>query len=80
MIRISHHSGIPHVVSYLAILFMVLFVSAAQWTDYYVSPLGDNSNAGTSPAKAWKTIGKVAQGEQKTGNTTMAMLRDFFLT
>ena len=63
MIRISH----------LAILFMVLFVSAAQATDYYVSPLGDNSNAGTSPAKAWKTIGKVAQGEQKTGNTMMML-------
>jgi hypothetical protein len=52
---------------------MVLFVSAAQATDYYVSPLGDNSNAGTSPAKAWKTIGKVAQGEQKTGNTMMML-------
>ena len=59
MIRISH----------LAILFMVLFVSAAQATDYYVSPLGDNSNAGTSPAKAWKTIIKVNGATFRPGDS-----------
>lgn len=28
-------------------------------TDYYVSPSGSDSNPGTSPGQAWKTIGKV---------------------
>jgi len=48
---------------------MVLFVSAAQATDYYVSPLGDNSNAGTSPAKAWKTIIKVNGATFRPGDS-----------
>ncbi len=36
-------------------------ISAASTTGvtYYVSPTGNNSNAGTSPAKPWKTIVKV---------------------
>ena len=33
--------------------------SAAPATDYYVSPAGNDSNSGTSPAEAWQTIGKV---------------------
>lgn len=28
-------------------------------TNYYVSPLGDDANAGTSPAKAWRTLSQV---------------------
>ncbi len=33
--------------------------ASASGVTYYVSPTGNNNNAGTSPAKAWKTIAKV---------------------
>ena len=42
--------------------------SAAQASDYYVSPSGNNSNPGTSPAKAWKTISKVNGVTFKAGD------------
>ena len=44
------------------LIFLVLLLildSAAQGTDYYVSPSGSDTNPGTSPGQAWKTITKV---------------------
>ena len=35
---------------------------------YYVSPNGNDTNDGTSPAKAWKSIEKVNQIALKAGN------------
>src|SRR5262249_37352096 len=32
---------------------------AARGTAYYVSPSGDDANAGTSPAAAWRTLARV---------------------
>lgn len=37
----------------------VLLTSAAQATDYYVSPSGNDSAAGTSPSAAWRTFAPV---------------------
>ncbi|MEE9370721.1 MAG: hypothetical protein V3W45_04525, partial [Sedimentisphaerales bacterium] len=41
------------------IFFAVLVVSIAQATEYYVSPAGNDSKAGTLAQQAWKTINKV---------------------
>lgn len=43
-------------------VFIVLLLSmgaAVQGTGYYVSPSGSDSNPGTSPGQAWKTIAEV---------------------
>lgn len=38
---------------------LFLYSVVAQGTDYYVSNSGNDNNAGTSPALAWKTLSKV---------------------
>ena len=45
------------------ILILTLAVKAllAQAVTYYVSPTGNDANNGTSPAQAWRTIGRVQQ-------------------
>ncbi len=37
-------------------------------TTYYVSLSGSDSNTGTSPASAWRTVGRVDQAELKPGD------------
>jgi hypothetical protein len=53
-----------------AMLFaaILLFTPAAQATDYYVSVSGNNSNPGTSPKNAWKSIEKVNSVQFKAGD------------
>jgi len=46
-----------HPLLYLAVLAMS-FSSSVEGTDYYVSPAGDDSDPGTSPTEAWRTIDK----------------------
>ncbi len=46
-------------VSLISLVLLLVLSSASQATDYYVSPSGSDSNAGTSPGEAWQTIGKV---------------------
>jgi hypothetical protein len=38
---------------------LLLAIAAASAADFYVSPAGNDSNAGTSSAAPWKTVGKV---------------------
>ena len=43
-------------------VFCILIITLglkANGTDYYLSPAGNDSASGTSPEKAWKSIGKV---------------------
>ena len=53
------------------IFFAVLAVSIAQATEYYVSPAGNDSNAGTSAQQAWKTINKVNVTTFKAGDSIL---------
>lgn len=41
------------------VILIVLASSVANATDYYVSPKGNNANAGTSSAAPWRTISRV---------------------
>lgn len=43
----------------LLTVFMFLYATIVQGTDYYVSSGGDDNKAGTSPALAWKSLAKV---------------------
>ncbi|MCO5274613.1 MAG: right-handed parallel beta-helix repeat-containing protein [Flavobacteriales bacterium] len=45
----------------LATALLATSALLAQATDYYVSPTGNDSNNGTSPSTAWKTIDRVNQ-------------------
>ncbi len=49
-------------------LMMLALSGSVQATDYYVSPNGDDGNAGTSPSQAWKTIDKVNSRAFKPGD------------
>lgn len=40
------------------VMMLVLSLSAAAQNNYYVSPSGSDSNNGTSPGTAWKTVNK----------------------
>ena len=40
-------------------------------TDYYVSNNGNDSNSGTSPAQAWKTLDKVSQHQFSAGDKVL---------
>jgi hypothetical protein len=57
-------------ISASAMLFaaLLLFAPAAQATDYYISVSGNNSNPGTSPVEAWKSIEKVNSVRFKAGD------------
>ncbi len=57
-------------ISASAMLFaaLLLFAPAAQATDYYISVSGNNSNPGTAPKKAWKSIEKVNSVRFKAGD------------
>jgi len=50
------HKNSIYLISFVLLLCQSGLV---QGTDYYVSPSGSDSNAGTSSGQAWKTIGKV---------------------
>jgi hypothetical protein len=52
-----------------AICLSASIASLARATDYYVSPSGNDSKSGTSPANAWKTINKVNFTEFEPGDT-----------
>ena len=52
--------------NYLIVLLSVLCFSSYA-TNYYISPLGDDDNSGTSEALAWRTIGKVNQASNGFG-------------
>lgn len=54
--------------SCLLFLCTYLFFSLAQAADYFVSPDGNDGNAGTSVANAWRTIGK-ANASLRAGDT-----------
>jgi len=43
----------------MSFVLLLGLCSAALGTTYYVSPSGNDNDAGTSPSTAWKTIGKV---------------------
>jgi len=43
----------------MRLLALLLLVAVAGAAEYYVSPSGNDANAGTSSAAPWKTIGKV---------------------
>src|SRR5687768_12343321 len=58
----------PHCRALLTILAVVLFVGNTLATTYYVRVTGDDGNAGTSPATAFKKIGKAAD-EAVAGDT-----------
>ncbi len=40
-------------------------------TKYYVSPNGNDSNSGTSPEQAWKTLARVNAGPLKSGDAVL---------
>ncbi len=52
----------------LSIIFLVLFVTSSFATTYYVSPSGNDSNSGTSPSEAWRTLDKVSSFSPKPGD------------
>lgn len=58
-------------IQYLAILFVVflLLASVARAANYYICSSGDDSNPGTSPEQAWKTIDKVNETTFKVGDS-----------
>jgi hypothetical protein len=43
----------------VCLLMLLRLAGTARATDYYVSPSGSDTNPGTSPEQAWKTINKV---------------------
>ncbi|MHC4571544.1 MAG: right-handed parallel beta-helix repeat-containing protein [Planctomycetota bacterium] len=43
----------------LSLVLLLVLSTAAQATDYYVSPSGNDANSGTSPGQAWQTISKI---------------------
>jgi Right handed beta helix region len=49
-------------------VFFLMAASTARATDYYVSALGDDANAGTSPADAWLTVQRVNNGQYNPGD------------
>ena len=54
---------------FLAFVILLLGLSnPAKAADYYVSPSGSDSNTGTSPQQAWKSIGKVNETTFKPGD------------
>lgn len=54
------------------IIFTIL--SSYSQSNFYVSPTGDNSNSGTSPAQAWQTINFAAQNTAiQPGDTVQIM-------
>jgi hypothetical protein len=44
---------------FFVLSFVLVFVFSAEGKDYYIGTGGDDSNPGTSPEKAWRTIEKV---------------------
>jgi parallel beta-helix repeat protein len=49
----------------------LIYVGQAGATTFYVSPQGDDSAAGTSPATAWKTVSKVNNTSLKAGDQVL---------
>src|SRR5690554_6761529 len=54
--------------TWLVLFFLFTFISSAFSTDYYISSEGDDSNSGTNPEQAWKTLDKVNQVEFSAGD------------
>ncbi len=48
-------------------ILCVLFATNSFATTYYVSPSGNDSNSGTSPSEAWRTLDKVSSFSPKPG-------------
>ncbi len=66
----------------LFLFALVLFVSKAHATTYYVSPSGSDANAGTSTTRPWKTLARVAKAQSvlKPGDTIYFRGGDYLIT
>ncbi len=53
------------------VLVAVVFAGRAYAATYYVSPLGDDTKAGTSPDAAWRTLGKVNNTRLRPGDSVL---------
>ncbi len=49
----------------------LVFAGSANAATYYVSPSGNDSTAGTSPASAWRTVTKVNNTDLKAGDSVL---------
>ena len=65
---------------YLSVTFFLLLPLWAQSTNYYLSAAGNDGQAGTSPAQAWKTIDRLnAAGKQlRPGDSILFRRGDLF--
>jgi hypothetical protein len=56
-----------------AVAFVVAFgaAPAAKATIFYVSPHGQDSQSGTSPRAAWRTVGRVSRAQLGPGDTVL---------
>ncbi|MFN3531673.1 MAG: hypothetical protein ACK41Q_04045 [Candidatus Brocadia sp.] len=50
------------------VILIVCISTGGKATDYYVNPEGDNTNTGTSPSTAWRTISRVNAHTFKPGD------------
>jgi P2-related tail formation protein len=57
--------------SFLLSFIIILICSTAVATNYYISPVGNDNNNGTSPTTPWKTIAKINSRTFSAGDVIM---------
>ena len=69
--RAKKPTGYSLVVGPTVALLASLLASTAYATNYYISPIGSDSNSGTSASAPWQTVTKVNATQFKAGDTLM---------